>query len=56
VRAAVALCLAVLTGCSPAEPAEGGAATATTTPTRSASFRVVATGDVLITRAELSCR
>ncbi len=46
----VVLCLAVLTGCSPAEPAgSGGAATATTaTPTRPASFTVVATGDVLI--------
>jgi poly-gamma-glutamate capsule biosynthesis protein CapA/YwtB (metallophosphatase superfamily) len=44
----VALCLASLTGCSPAEPVEGGAATATATPTRPASFTVVATGDVLI--------
>ena len=46
----VVLFLVVLTGCSPAEPAEGGAATATATPTptRPASFTVVATGDVLI--------
>ncbi len=44
--------LAVLTGCSPAEPAGDGAATATAatmaTPTAPASFTVVATGDVLI--------
>ncbi|ADB75261.1 Capsule synthesis protein, CapA [Geodermatophilus obscurus DSM 43160] len=41
--------LAVLTGCSPAEPAGRGAATATTaTPTAPASFTVAATGDVLI--------
>jgi poly-gamma-glutamate capsule biosynthesis protein CapA/YwtB (metallophosphatase superfamily) len=39
----------VLTGCSPAEPAGRGAATATTaTPTAPASFTVAATGDVLI--------
>src|SRR3712207_3741906 len=45
----VALGLAVLTGCSPAEPAGDGAPTATTaTPWQPASFTVVATGDVLI--------
>jgi poly-gamma-glutamate capsule biosynthesis protein CapA/YwtB (metallophosphatase superfamily) len=48
----VGLGLAVLTGCSPVEPAGEGAATATAattaTPTAPASFTVVATGDVLI--------
>jgi poly-gamma-glutamate synthesis protein (capsule biosynthesis protein) len=45
----VALGLAVLTGCSLTEPAGDGATSATTAmPRQSASFTVVATGDVLI--------